>query len=222
MMPLIPQFTPSGPVSILLLGAHSDDIEIGCGGALIRLAEELPHAHIHWVVLSACGEREEEARKSAMQLLSPFQSTELSIYDFKDGYFPQYMGEIKDRFEALKSAISPDVIFTHHCDDRHQDHRVMGELTWNTFRDHFILEYEIPKYDGGLGSPNHFVTLSETIVTQKCDHLIQYFASQRDHHWFSNDLFRGLMRLRGVECRSPSGFAEGFYCRKATLSWNQP
>ena len=220
MMSLIPQLSSSEPISILLLGAHSDDIEIGCGGTLMRLAEALPHAHIHWAVFSASGLREEEARNSAAQLLSPFRSSEVSIFDFKDGYFPQGMGDIKDRFEAIKSQISPDVIFTHHCDDRHQDHRIMGELTWNTFRDHFILEYEIPKYDGGLGSPNHFVTLSEAVVTQKCHHLIQHFASQRNQHWFSEDLFRGLMRLRGVECRSATGFAEGFYCRKAIMSWS--
>lgn len=222
MMHLIPQLCTSEPISILLLGAHSDDIEIGSGGTIMQLAEALPHAHVHWAVFSARGQREEEARNSAARLLRHFRSSEVSIFDFKDGYFPQCSGEIKDRFEAMKLQISPDVIFTHHCEDRHQDHRLMGELTWNTFRDHFIIEYEIPKYDGGLGNHNLFVALSEAEVTEKCDHLIQHFASQRDLHWFSADLFRGLMRLRGAECRSPTGFAEGFYCRKAIFSWRSP
>gem|GEM_PF-4872953 len=155
-------------------------------------------------------------------MLQPFQSSKIDTFGFKDAYFPQFVGDIKNRFEALKAQISPDIVFTHQRNDLHQDHRVIGELTWNTFRDHFILEYEIPKFDGGLGSPNCFVSLPEPIVSRKCDHLNHHFASQRDQHWFADDLFRGLMRLRGVECRSPSGFAEGFYCRKATLSWSQP
>jgi len=221
MMHLVPALKASGPASILFIGAHGDDIEIGCGGTLMRLAETSPRAHIHWMVFSACDQREEEARNSAVQLLRPFRSSEISIFDFRDGYFPQSMGEIKDRFEALKLKISPDVIFTHHGHDRHQDHRVLAELTWNTFRDHFILEYEIPKYDGDLGHPNFFMALSEADVTQKCDHLIRHFASQRPLHWFSEDLFRGLMRLRGVECRSPTGFAEGFHCRKAVFNWRE-
>jgi len=219
MMHLIPGLNRSESVSILFLGAHADDIEIGSGGTIMRLAMEAPHAHAHWVVFSARGQREEEARASAAPSLGLFRSSELSIFDFRDGYFPKYFGEIKDRFEAIKSRICPDVIFTHHRNDLHQDHRLVGELTWNTFRDHFILEYEIPKYDGGLGNPNFFVTLTEAEVTRKCDHLIQHFASQRKLHWFSDDLFRGLMRLRGVECRSPTGFAEGFHCSKAIFSW---
>jgi len=219
MMHLISGLRTSQPVTVLFLGAHGDDIEIGTAGTIRRLASEVPQAHVHWVVFSAHGQREEEVRKSAAQFLGLFGSSELSIFDFRDGYFPQFTGEIKDRFEEIKTRISPDVIFTHHSHDRHQDHRLVGELTWNTFRDHFILEYEIPKYDGGLGDPNFFVALSEAEVTEKCDHLIQHFASQRTLHWFSNDLFRGLMRLRGTECRSPSGFAEGFHCRKAIFSW---
>jgi len=219
MMRLFPELRTSQPVTVLLLGAHGDDIEIGTAGTIRRLASQMPHAHVHWVVFSAHGQRKEEARKSATRFLGLFGSSELSIFDFRDGYFPQFSGDIKDRFEEIKTRISPDVIFTHHSHDRHQDHRLVAELTWNTFRDHFILEYEIPKYDGGLGDPNFFVTLSETEVTEKCDHLIQHFASQHELHWFSNDLFRGLMRLRGAECRSPTGFAEGFHCRKAIFSW---
>ena len=221
MMHLIPGLRTSQPVTVLFLGAHGDDIEIGTAGTIMRLAGEAPHAHVHWVVFSAHGQRAEEARKSAAQFLGLFRSSELSIFDFRDGYFPQCAGEIKDRFEEIKTRISPDVIFTHQRHDRHQDHRLVGELTWNTFRDHLILEYEIPKYDGGLGDPNFFVALSEAEVTEKCDHLMRHFASQHALHWFSDDLFRGLMRLRGVECRSPTGFAEGFHCRKAIFSWRE-
>ena len=222
MIRLIPGLNGSQPISILFLGAHSDDIEIGTGGTIMRLAKETPQAHAHWVVFSARGRREEEARASAAPFLGLFQSSELSVFDFRDGYFPQCFGEIKNRFEELKPRICPDIIFTHHGNDLHQDHRLVGELTWNTFRDHLILEYEIPKYDGGLGNPNFFVTLAEAEVARKCDHLVQHFASQRESHWFSDDLFRGLMRLRGVECRSPTGYAEGFHCRKAILSWPEP
>jgi LmbE family N-acetylglucosaminyl deacetylase len=220
MLSLISQYPPQRPPNILLIGAHSDDIEIGCGGSVLDLAEAIPEAHIHWVVFSTGGEREDEARQSADELLRPFRSHRVELFNFRDGYFPQFFAEIKDRFEALKSQAMPDIVLTHHRDDLHQDHRLLGELSWNTFRDHLILEYEIPKYDGGLGSPNIFVNLSEPIVERKCRHLIDHFATQGNQHWFSDDLFRGFMRLRGIECRSPSGFAEAFYCRKATLCWS--
>ncbi len=206
---------------MLFIGAHSDDIEIGCGGSIIKMAEEGVNARIHWVVFSAPGSREVEARQSANELLTTFHSFSIEIFDFRDGYFPQDAGELKDRFERLKASLSPDLIFTHHGGDLHQDHRIISELTWNTFRNHLILEYEIPKYDGGLGSPNSFVALTESVVTRKCEHLDRHFASQRDHHWFTADLFLGLMRLRGMECRSKSRFAEAFYCRKAVINWNR-
>lgn len=220
MLSLTPLISSEQTPAILFLGAHSDDIEIGCGGTILKLAEENPEAHIHWVVFSARGARETEARQSAEELLKPFHSSDIEILGFKDGYFPQFTGEIKDHFETLKTRLSPGMVFTHHRDDLHQDHQIIGDLTWNTFRDHYILEYEIPKYDGGLGSPGCFIHLSRSIVDKKCEHLDRHFASQRDQHWFTDDLFSGLMRLRGVECRSPSGFAEGFYSRKAILTWS--
>jgi LmbE family N-acetylglucosaminyl deacetylase len=220
MLNIIPCYTSKDTPTILFLGAHSDDIEIGCGGSILKLSEENPEAHIHWVVFSAAGDRETEARQSATAMLAPFHSSQIETFDFKDGYFPHFNSAIKDQFEKLKAELVPDIIFTHHRDDLHQDHRIIGELCWNTFRDHFILEYEIPKYDGGLGNPNCFVNLPQPIVNKKCEHLNKHFATQRNQHWFSDDLFSGLMRLRGVECRSPSGFAEGFYSRKATLSWS--
>jgi len=219
MLPLSPQYSQDNPPTILFLGAHSDDIEIGCGGSLLSLANQLPDAAIHWVVFSARGSRETEARQSATELLKPFQSNQISLYDFKDGYFPQVIGEIKDLFESLKPQVTPDIVFTHHRDDLHQDHRLISELTWNTFRNNLILEYEIPKYDGGLGNPNIFINLTEDIVEQKCRHLNDHFSSQKNKHWFSDDLFRGLMRLRGVESGHPDGFAEGFFCRKGLFAW---
>lgn len=221
MLPLSFSFPEDHRPVILFIGAHSDDIEIGCGGSILRIAREMPDAHIHWVVYSASGARANEARLSANGLLGPVQSSEIELLDFRDGFFPQHAGDIKDHFESLKARLVPDIIFSHHRADLHQDHRVINELTWNTFRNHLILEYEIPKYDGDLGSPNCFTTLSAAIVANKCEHLARYFSSQRDHHWFTADLFSGLMRLRGMECRSPSGFAEGFYCRKATLDWSR-
>ena len=220
MLPLSFKTLASHAPVILFLGAHSDDIEIGCTGTVMNLADQLPEARVHWVVFSALGARESEARASAAELLAPLKESSVETYGFKDGYFPQAMSDIKDHFEALKQRIKPDIIFTHERNDLHQDHRIINELTWNTFRDHFVLEYEIPKYDGGLGNPNFFINVAQDKVQRKCEHLMKHFATQSNHHWFTADLFSGLMRLRGVECRSNSGFAEAFYSRKATFHWD--
>jgi LmbE family N-acetylglucosaminyl deacetylase len=199
---------------VLCLGAHADDIEIGCGGTVLRLASRYPAAHFHWIVFSATGTRGAEARSSAGRFLEQAGSRTIELQSFRDGFFPYRGPEIKDFFEDLKQRVAPDLIFTHHRDDLHQDHRLLSELTWNTFRDHTILEYEIPKYDGGLGSPNLFVRLTREERQRKVDLLLAEFGSQATKRWFDGATFDALMRLRGVESNSPSGSAEGFYCRK--------
>jgi LmbE family N-acetylglucosaminyl deacetylase len=206
---------PSRPLRRLLaIGAHSDDIEIGCGGTLLRLLEEHPRLEMFWMVLSANGPRADEARASAEAMLAGATAREIQIESFRDGFLPYEGGAVKDRFEHLKTRFQPDLILTHYGGDAHQDHRLVSELTWNTFRDHLILEFEIPKYDGDLGRPNFFVRLNEEVVVRKIDHLLTHFQSQLGRRWFTEDLFRSLMRLRGMECNAPSGHAEAFYARK--------
>ena len=198
-------------LAVLAIGAHADDIELGCGGTLLRLAREVKELELTWVVLSAAGARFEEAKAGAQG----FGATTVEIRDFEDAFF-KYGREVKDYFETLK-AVAPDLVLTHTDNDRHQDHRLVCELTWNTFRDHLILEYEIPKYDGDLGTPNVFVPLEEPIAAAKVEALLGSFPSQAGKPWFDESLFRALMRLRGMECRSPSGLAEAFYARKLVL-----
>lgn len=201
---------------ILCLGAHSDDIEIGCGGTILKLTRDYPHTEILWVVFSADGLRIREARRSAHSFLSKAERGTVEIKDFRGSFFPFQGEQIKEYFETLK-CFKPDLVFTHYRDDRHQDHRILSDLAWNTFRNHLILEYEIPKYDGDLGSPNLFVELDGRTVKRKVTALCRYFLTQGNKHWFGPETFRGLMRLRGMECASPSGFAEAFYCRKLVL-----
>jgi LmbE family N-acetylglucosaminyl deacetylase len=196
---------------VLAIGSHADDIEIGCGGTLLRLAQELETLELHWVVLSAEGGRADEARAGAAAF-----GAEAEVLGFRDAFF-RYGGEVKEFFEQLKGRFEPDLVFTHHEADRHQDHRLVAELTWNTFRDHLILEYEIPKYDGDLGTPNVFFHLSEDLAGRKVELLLDSFPTQREKRWFSEDLFMGLMRLRGMECNAASGLAEAFYSRKLSL-----
>jgi LmbE family N-acetylglucosaminyl deacetylase len=200
---------------VLALGSHADDIEIGCGATLLALSRARPDVHVTWVVFTAKGEREREARASADAFLG--DRAEVIVHGFRDGFLPYVGAEVKDVFEELKSGLDPDLILTHGRHDLHQDHRLVCDLTWNTWRDHFILEYEIPKYDGDLGIPNAFVPISEELAREKARLVVDAFASQRDKHWFGEDLFLGLMRLRGMEARSPSGYAEAFTCRKLTL-----
>jgi LmbE family N-acetylglucosaminyl deacetylase len=206
-----------GPLKALFLGAHSDDIEIGCGGTLMRMIREYPELEVTWVVFSALGERGKEAKKSAHEYLKHVEHKQIIVHDFKDGYFPFCGAEIKDIFEQLKLLMIPDLVFTHYRDDRHQDHRLLSDLTWNTWRDHFVLEYEIPKYDGDIGSPNFFVSLDTGLCTEKVDLLMRFFQTQGNKHWFSPDTFTALLRLRGIECKSDGGYAEAFYCRKLTI-----
>lgn len=210
------------PPTILCLGAHSDDIEIGCGGLVLRIRAERPDARFHWTVMSRSADprREAEARSSAREMLG--EEATIEVHDFRDAFFPYHGERIKEKFEELKQRVRPDMILTHDRDDRHQDHRVVSELTWNTFRNHLILEYEIPKFDGGLGAPNAFVPLERDIADRKLGLLQKHFVSQLTNAWFSPETFFGLMRLRGVECNAPSGYAEAFHIRKAVLSVGGP
>lgn len=209
--------TDRSPV-FLFVGAHCDDIEIGCGGTVLELMRRHPTAEVHWVVLSSGQAREEEARNAAGDMLRGCSNTHLHIENFRGSYFPSEQPAIKDYFEKLKGAVNPDVIFTHCREELHQDHRIVGEMTWNTFRNHAIFEYEIPKYDGGLGSPSLFVPISGENVERKVDVLMRRFVSQLDKHWFTRETFVALMRLRGIESHAPSGYAEAFYSRKLVLA----
>ena len=202
---------------ILCLGSHCDDIEIGCGGTILRLLAEHSNATVFWVVLSSTKTRAEEARRSAESFLQKAGGKEILIKEFKDGFLPYQGAEVKSFFEEMKQRVSPDLIFTHYRHDLHQDHRFTCELTWNTWRDHLILEYEIPKYDGDFGSPNFFVELDEALCRDKVRCVVDSFASQREKHWFSEEIFRAVLRLRGMECHSATGYAEAFYSRKLVL-----
>jgi LmbE family N-acetylglucosaminyl deacetylase len=201
---------------VLAIGAHSDDIEIGCGGTLLSLAQSHSLA-VHWVVFSAAAEREDEARRSAAAFLEHAAERDVRTCHFRDGFLPHEGGAVKEYFERLKGEVAPDLILTHRLDDRHQDHRLLAELTWNTFRDHLILEYEIPKYEGDLGQPNVFVPLDADTVQRKVNLLMTLFGSQRSRRWFTEDLFGSLLRIRGMEAGLAGGHAEAFYARKLVL-----
>jgi LmbE family N-acetylglucosaminyl deacetylase len=203
----------NAPRKVLCLGAHSDDIEIGCGGTILRLLEAHQGLEFRWMVFSSTPQRRAEAKESAKLFLKSVASR-VVIGTFRDGYFPFQGTRLKDSFEALKKSFSPDLIFTHYRNDLHQDHRLISELTWNTFRNHLILEYEIPKYDGDLGKPNFFVHLRDSLCHQKIEYLLKAFASQNGKHWFTEDTFRAILRVRGIECNAPERYAEAFYCRK--------
>jgi len=198
------------------LGAHSDDIEIGCGGAILRLAQQYPHCGFHWVVFSALGVRATEARRAATLFAGENIDQGPVLKQFQDGFMPFTGAEVKATFEEMK-AVSPDLIFTHHRNDAHQDHRLIAELTWNTFRDHLILEYEIPKYDGDLGQPSVFLPLESELCERKIRYIMDSFESQHSKRWFQPETFRAIMRLRGMECNAPGGYAEAFYSRKLVL-----
>ncbi len=205
-----------GPLQVLCVGAHSDDIEIGCGGSLLQLAAS-GQASLHWAVLSAVGEREAEARNSAAQFAGSALAS-LHMAEFSDGFMPYDGAAIKTFFEQNLKPLHPDLIFTHSRNDAHQDHRLIAELTWNTFRNHLILEYEIPKYDGDLSRPGVYVPLSEQERDRKVELLLSCFSTQRAKHWFQESTFLALMRLRGMECNAPSGYAEAFHGRKLVLN----
>lgn len=203
-------------LKVLCLGAHSDDLEIGCAGTLLYWLRERP-LEVTWVVLSAAGPRALEARRSAAAMLGRKTQKNVLVADFRDGYFPAQFAELKAYFEKLKNSVQPDVILTHSQYDRHQDHRLCGELTWQTWRDHLILEYEIPKYEGDLAQPNLYVDLPPAVAKRKVAHLLRHFGSQRSRAWFSERTFMGLMQLRAMECRATGGYAEAFFARKLAL-----
>ena len=217
MMPFALPRTGDAPLRVLCLGAHSDDIEIGCGGTILTWSRAAVPLDVHWVVLSGDDEREREARASAAEFLSGAHGRSVAVQRFRNGYFPFEGAAIKDYFESLKADVDPDLILTHHRHDRHQDHRLVADLTWNTWRDHLILEYEIPKYDGDLGSPNVLVTLDDATARRKVDGILTHYPSQHRRAWFDADMFRGLLRLRGMEANAPGRFAEGFYGTKVVL-----
>ena len=208
-----------GPLKALFLGAHSDDIELGCGGTVLSLLEQRQELDVYWVVFSANPERRAEAEKSAQSFLGGAARTEVIVKDFQESFFPYAGAEIKASFEELKRLVSPDVVFTHYRHDLHQDHRLISELTWNTYRDHLIVEYEIVKYDGDLGIPNVFVHLSEEIITRKIKLLVDHFKTQLSHQWFTEETFRAILRLRGIESNAPDKYAEAFYGRKIALGY---
>lgn len=210
-------FSLPGIRRILCLGAHSDDIEIGAGGTILSLLEANPQMEVCWVVFSAPGARAKEARLSAEAFLEGTSRAEILIESFRESFFPSVWTEVKERIEEIRRSIDPDVVLTHFRDDRHQDHRVLSDLAWNTFRSHLVLEYEILKYDGDLGRPNLYVPLPAKTAARKIELLLQHFESQRTRHWFSRENFEAMHRIRGIECCSASGFAEAFHARKCVL-----
>jgi LmbE family N-acetylglucosaminyl deacetylase len=202
---------------VLCLGAHSDDLEIGCGGTLCRIIEGSRDVVVRWHVFSAAAERRREAERSATRFLEGARDATVHMNDFRESYFPEQWAAIKDVFETIKAEFEPDVVLTHWRDDRHQDHRVLSDLAWNTFRSHAILEYEIPKYDGDLGNPNIYVALDEALCRRKVDAIMDCFQTQRGRHWFTEDVFWGLLRLRGMECGPRARYAEAFFGRKLVV-----
>lgn len=207
----------SRALRVLAIGAHADDIEIGCGGTMLTWLDDGPPLDVTWVVWGAVGAREQEARRSADYFLQRASRHHVIVHGFKDGYLPYEGGRIKDEFERLKLEVEPDIVFTHYRDDRHQDHRVVSDLTWHTFRCHTILEYEVPKYDGDLGTPNVFVPLAREVCDAKVHGLLTYFPSQAARPWFTSETFLGLARLRGIEAAASAEYAEAFYARKLRL-----
>lgn len=208
---------PSETLHLLCLGAHSDDIEIGAGGTILGWIGVGVRLDVTWCVLSANGQRAREAKESALAFLEGAVGKSIRLEEFRDGFFPYQGSAIKDWMEGLKAEINPDVVLTHRRDDAHQDHREICQLTWNTFRDHLILEYEVPKWDGDLGQPNLYVPLSRSTLERKITLLQTHFVSQRAKDWFDPEIFSGLARLRGIECRAPERYAEAFVLRKGVL-----
>ena len=214
MLRLIPEVPSRRPLRLLCIGAHSDDLEIGCGGTVLTWLASMRAVEVTWVVLGAEGGRATEARGSARALLRRAAAHKVVIADFRDGFLPAQYADVKSFFEDLKGEVDPDVVLTHWLQDRHQDHRLAAELTWNTWRNHLVLEYEIAKYEGDLGLPNAYVPIPASLARRKVSHLGRYFHSQRSKDWFVADNFLALMRIRGMECRAASGFAEAFHMRK--------
>jgi LmbE family N-acetylglucosaminyl deacetylase len=201
---------------LLCLGAHSDDIEIGAGATVLRVVRENSDVEVTWCVLSGNETRQDEARAGAEHILGSRTARSIVLKDFTDSYFPEQRQKIKQFFEQSLKSTDPDLILTHARADAHQDHRVVNELTWNTFRAHQIWEYEIPKWDGDIIQPNLYVPVDPEDVTTKITVLREVFASQRSKHWFDEETFRGLLRIRGLE--SNTRYAEAFVARKFVVA----
>jgi LmbE family N-acetylglucosaminyl deacetylase len=212
MLNLIPN---KGKLKILCLGAHSDDIEIGCGGTLLKIFENYDIEQVEWVVFATNDQRKIEAENSAKEFLKGVSNYNITVEKYRDGFLPFIATQIKEEFEAIKPKIAPDIVFTHYRHDRHQDHRLVSELTWNTFRNHLILEYEIPKWDGDIGNPNFYVEISEELLLKKNKLMKESFITQTSKHWFDDETFKSLPRIRGME--SACRYAEAFYSRKTTI-----
>jgi LmbE family N-acetylglucosaminyl deacetylase len=198
--------------TVLCIGAHCDDIEIGCGATLRRIARDNPACRIVWAIFAGNETREHESRAAAQALLGE-QRAQLQFMKFRESHFPSQFDAVKAAMESLKG-LQPSVVFTHYLHDRHQDHKLLAELTWNTFRNHLVLEYEIPKFEGDLGAPNVFFEASHEDTEHKINMLMSCFASQLSRSWFTPDTFRALLRIRGIECVAGSGYAEAFHGRK--------
>lgn len=217
MMPLGLDLKGGQPLRLLCLGAHCDDIEIGAGATVLKLLEGHPGAQVRWVVFTGSAIRHAEAKAAAAVFLAAAGEARVDLLSFRESFLPQAWGAVKEEFERLKAEFQPNLVLTHGLADHHQDHRVVAELTWNTFRDHLVWEYEIPKYDGDIGNPNLFVPVTRAQAETKVAALMQHFTSQRDRQWFDPATFLGLMRLRGIGCNAPSGFAEAFTARKVVF-----
>lgn len=217
MIPLSLSKADGEPLNVLCVGAHCDDIEIGCGGTLLSILRKNSDVSIYWQVLCSSPTREIEAKNGAKRFCEEARSLEINIHRFRDGFLPFAGTEVKECFEQCKQEFEPDIVFTHYRDDRHQDHRMVADLTWNTYRNHLILEYEIPKWDGDLGSPNTFVNIDKAVADKKIESLISVYPSQKNKNWFTRDLFWSMLRIRGMESNSPSKLAEAFYARKLIL-----
>jgi LmbE family N-acetylglucosaminyl deacetylase len=210
-------FSQNKEPKILCLGSHADDIEIGCGGTILKFVEQVPQAQFLWVTFSGTEERFKELSQSAKCFLKNSNSSSVVTYKFRESFFPFVGAEIKECFEKIRKDFSPDIVFTHCKGDAHQDHRLISDLTWNTFRNNFILEYEIPKYDGDLGQPNLFVHLDASSVNRKIKFILDSYSTQKEKQWFSEETFRSILRLRGIESNSESKYAEAFQCRKIVV-----
>lgn len=205
-----------GPLHVVALGAHPDDIEIGCGGSLLRLAESVPDLTAEFVVASGEPSRVEEARHAA-ELFLPGCDVGVRAGDLPDGQFPAYWGDAKRLLEETARGRRADIVLAPCRGDAHQDHRTLAEIVPTVWRDHLVLSYEIPKWDGDLGRPSLYVPLSQELMREKVRRLHKAFPSQASREWFDDEVFLGLARLRGMECRSR--YAEAFTTAKATLTW---